>query len=105
VVFIVPEFPRGNRNLFLSVNAFDIPRRVIILRYAVPQIRGFLHTVAVVVILYGRIAIIASFEHVDQDLYKITIKQDYYLEEILKADFSSADEMDDFFNQKMFFGL
>ena len=35
--------------------------------------------IVVTVILYSRLATIASFEHVDQDLYKITIKQDYFM--------------------------
>ena len=61
--------------------------------------------IAVLVILYSRLATIGSFEHVDQDLYRITIKQDYFLDDVLEATISDGNELDAFINQKMYLGL
>ena len=55
--------------------------------------------------LYSRLATIASFEHVDQDLYRITIKQDYFLDDVLEAQLSDPNDLYGFINQKMYFGL
>lgn len=57
------------------------------------------------VILYSRLASIASVEHIDNDLYKISIKQDYYFDEVLNANISKPEDLADFINHKTFFGL
>jgi hypothetical protein len=41
--------------------------------------------IAAVVVLYGRLATIASFEHVDQVFYRVTVKQDYFPDEVLET--------------------
>lgn len=56
------------------------------------------------VVLNSRIATIASAELVEQDLYKITIKQDYFLDDVLEADISDYNELIRFINHKMYFG-
>ncbi len=56
------------------------------------------------VILYGRIATIASVEHVDQDFYKITYKQNYHLDKLIQADIDDEKKLYDFLSEEFFFG-
>lgn len=56
------------------------------------------------IILYGRIATMASVEHVDQDFYKMTYKADYHLDKLLEADISTEEDLFQFISDEIYFG-
>ncbi|MBQ1555784.1 MAG: linear amide C-N hydrolase [Clostridia bacterium] len=56
------------------------------------------------IVLYGRIATVASVQYVGQDFYTIHFQQDYKLDKLMESDISDEYALYDFLSREMFFG-
>jgi Penicillin V acylase and related amidases len=81
-----------------------ILKKILLWIFLTPLLLILATVIVLFIILYGRIATMASVEQVGDKFYKVDFQQDYHLDEALASEITTEEELLNFICEKMFFG-